>query len=320
MQVAQFQNIADKLKELLVQANSTVDIAMAWFTNESLFQVLENCLNRGVKVRLVLLDNPINFMEYAPDFNRLIKNGGELYIASDGIGFMHHKFCIVDEKILVTGSYNWTYYAETRNIENVFLTDDASVIAAYQQEFNRLINVIDAANCVPRLTMLELESCDYVDSRELNFEIEHISRIQNRPVRRVFKTRTQVMMTEIKRSPIAKYDVGILVSGDRGNPEPSIFIKAGTKLPVSCDNTFYFDSVSEHECPCKIVRSDASNNQLVKEEDLLRIAKGVEETNLPIDFSMKLEDDGSLRVDVSCKKSGQRMTISTLDKNLVRYE
>jgi hypothetical protein len=41
---------------------------------------------------------------------------------------------------------------------------------------------------------------------------------------------------------------------------------------------------------------------------------------LPIHFSMNLDDNGSLRVDISCAKSGQRLTVSTLNSKLVKYE
>lgn len=94
---------------------------MAWFTSGELFQELLNCLERKVKVDLVLLDNAINYMDYAPDFNLFINAGGKLRIADFRIGFMHHKFCVIDSKVAITGSYNWTYYAETRNVENMFL-------------------------------------------------------------------------------------------------------------------------------------------------------------------------------------------------------
>lgn len=35
---------------------------------------------------------------------------------------------------------------------------------------------------------------------------------------------------------------------------------------------------------------------------------------------MNLDDNGSLRIDVSCPESGQKLTISALDSKLVRYE
>lgn len=317
MQKAYFKNICSELKELLNNANSTIDIAMAWFTNADLFYSLEKCIRRGVKVRLILLDNPINFMEYAPNFNTIIESGGNLYIASAEVGFMHHKFCIIDEKVIVSGSYNWTYYAESRNLENVYLTDDTSVIAAYQGEFNHLAELINTAKCAPRLTMTELEALDNLDFQELNNEIENICRVQNKPVRRVFETRTQVIMNEIKCTPIAKYNIGILEADDEDSPKPTVFIKAGDELPATNEITMYFDSNTEHECPCKIIKYDKNDASLIKEEDILNIAKGTNDTNLPIKFSMRLDDNGSLRVDVSCEISGQCMTISSLDKDLV---
>ena len=42
---------------------------------------------------------------YAPDFNDFIKAGGTLRIANRDIGLMHHKFCVVDDTVIMTGSY-----------------------------------------------------------------------------------------------------------------------------------------------------------------------------------------------------------------------
>ena len=52
----------------------------------------------------------------------------------------------------------------------------------------------------------------------------------------------------------------------------------------------------------------------------MQVAKATCEENLPVKFSMNLEDNGSLRVDVSCSKSGKKLTISALDSNFVKYE
>ena len=52
----------------------------------------------------------------------------------------------------------------------------------------------------------------------------------------------------------------------------------------------------------------------------MQVAKATCEENLPVKFSMNLEDNGSLRVDVSCSKSGQKLTVSALDSNFVKYE
>ena len=67
-----FSNIRFEILSLLEHAEKEVLIAMAWFTSAELFDALISCLKRNVKVELVLLDNAINYMYYAPDFNELI--------------------------------------------------------------------------------------------------------------------------------------------------------------------------------------------------------------------------------------------------------
>ncbi|KAK0056514.1 mitochondrial cardiolipin hydrolase [Biomphalaria pfeifferi] len=57
---------------------------------------------------------------------------------NDSSFLMHHKFVIVDEKILINGSFNWTYQAITGNKENVIITDDISVTSLFKAEFQRL--------------------------------------------------------------------------------------------------------------------------------------------------------------------------------------
>ena len=51
---------------------------------------------------------------------------------------MHHKFAIIDNRLLLTGSYNWTSSANNRNNENLMVIDDPEVIARYQNQFEKL--------------------------------------------------------------------------------------------------------------------------------------------------------------------------------------
>lgn len=320
MQEAYFNKISSHIRFLLQDASSKVLVAMAWFTSEELFSELIKCLRRGVLVDLVLLDNPINFMEYAPDFNEFIIAGGRLYIASSEVGLMHHKFCVIDQKVVITGSYNWTYYAETRNLENILITDNNKVVGQFVREFTRLVEETRHVKNVTRLSMKDIEIIENINYADINIEIESICRSRNIPLARVFDTRTQVVIKETKYIPVSRFHIGILVDD---NVETR-FITAGTKLPTPEESkTFYFDSILETDCPCKIVMITPSNVhecKLLREEDLLRVALGTHNPNLPITLSMRLDDNGSLRVDVACKESGQKMTISILDKELVRYE
>jgi phosphatidylserine/phosphatidylglycerophosphate/cardiolipin synthase-like enzyme len=211
MNEAYFHQISRILINLINESKVSIDVAMAWFTNSDICDALKDALYRGVKIRLILLDSPINFMEYAPDFNELIQHGGQVYIATIAVGFMHHKFCLIDHEVLVSGSYNWTYYAETRNLENIFICSDTQIIQDYQEEFEKLVKSINIATTVPRYTLREIEEqYDDVNFKEINTEIEHICNTQNRPIQRAFETKTQVIIKETVRKPISKWHIGIM--------------------------------------------------------------------------------------------------------------
>ena len=182
MEKAYFFKIRNEIIPYLQQAKEEIVIAMAWFTSGELFQELLDCLERNVKVDLVLLDNAINYMDYAPDFNLFVNAGGTLRIADFSVGFMHHKFCVVDRKIAITGSYNWTYYAETRNVENIFITDSSEIVSLYLAEYRRLSNLLTVSSSCPRLSWDDIEARNDVDFKELNYEIERICEVQNKPI------------------------------------------------------------------------------------------------------------------------------------------
>lgn len=55
-----------------------------------------------------------------------------------GHGYMHHKFAIVDRRMLITGSLNWTTQAIQSNRENVLVVEDAEYVKLYLDEFERI--------------------------------------------------------------------------------------------------------------------------------------------------------------------------------------
>jgi phosphatidylserine/phosphatidylglycerophosphate/cardiolipin synthase-like enzyme len=63
----------------------------------------------------------------------------ELDVRLDGIdGQMHHKVFIVDEKIVVLGSYNFSQSAEERNDENILIVYNAAIAQEFIKEFERV--------------------------------------------------------------------------------------------------------------------------------------------------------------------------------------
>lgn len=63
----------------------------------------------------------------------------KLDVRIDGIdGLMHHKVFIVDEKIVVLGSYNFSQNAEERNDENLMIIYDPLIAEQFLFEFQRI--------------------------------------------------------------------------------------------------------------------------------------------------------------------------------------
>jgi len=59
-------------------------------------------------------------------------------VMDNATSHMHHKFVVVDGKVLLTGSFNWTRSASEQNQENVLITSDPRLVAPFATEFDRL--------------------------------------------------------------------------------------------------------------------------------------------------------------------------------------
>jgi len=51
---------------------------------------------------------------------------------------MHHKVFVVDDQVVILGSYNFTGNAEEENDENVLIIHDPEVARAFLEEFDRV--------------------------------------------------------------------------------------------------------------------------------------------------------------------------------------
>ncbi len=56
---------------------------------------------------------------------------------------MHHKFAIVDQRLLLSGSFNWTRQAVLGNRENVMVTDHYNALTSFRHEFLQLWSTLD---------------------------------------------------------------------------------------------------------------------------------------------------------------------------------
>lgn len=320
MQKAYFKNIRNELVSLLEGAKEEVVVAMAWFTNAELFQSLISCLDRGVKVELILLDDPINWYPYAPDFNLFILKGGLLYIASPENGRMHNKFCVVDKEFSITGSYNWTYYAESRNHENIIILNNPDVSKAYQSEFNHLKSIQNVVKSSPKYDWAHIERMDHVNYEELNYEIQSYCRSYNVPYSKVIKSNAKVQIVEKRLSPKSAHTIGILASEVSGNVFFDPIIDKGIALPATKEMVFYSYLNSRSEMICDIRYQNSLNPDLYTELIRERITQITDNSDeLTIIIRVTLDTNGYLHIEIQCKETGKAIDLTKTDIRLVEY-
>lgn len=143
------QGIEQQLLTEIANAQKSISIAVAWFTNPILFSAIENALDNGISIKIVINNDLINNGGYCLDFNKIISKGAEVHIV-EYPSHMNNKFCIIDDMIVFSGSYNWTFYAEHNNDENCLLIrDDAKIAQSFVDLFNELISKYDKVDEMP---------------------------------------------------------------------------------------------------------------------------------------------------------------------------
>lgn len=130
-----FEDIQDQIIDELENAKYTIWVAMAWFTNKKLFDVLVEKKRQGVNVQVVIDDNDTN--KKAPF---LLENEFETYrisIQSYYKNIMHDKFFIIDLATVIHGTFNWTN-AANYNKETISIDKNATTAKTFADEFIKL--------------------------------------------------------------------------------------------------------------------------------------------------------------------------------------
>ena len=119
----------------IAKAHARIDIAMYSFTSRALSQALVDAKARGVKIDIVLDKNQMK--EHYSKSAFLQSRGIEVKFHL-GPGLMHDKFAVIDERLVLTGSFNWTASAEKKNSENLLVIKDKDIAEKYQKQFRLL--------------------------------------------------------------------------------------------------------------------------------------------------------------------------------------
>ncbi|MDB9502853.1 phospholipase D-like domain-containing protein [Spirulina major CS-329] len=140
----------------LSAANQSVDLALFVFSEQAIANTLATRHQQGTQVR-VLIDPSFAFRDFSEGLDllgvTLLKQNCQAEpnnqpwaapITTVGVPALppgdklHHKFGVMDRRVVITGSHNWSAAANHDNDETVLIIDNPAIAAHFQQEFDHL--------------------------------------------------------------------------------------------------------------------------------------------------------------------------------------
>ncbi len=230
-----FVDIQGEVIALLSTAESRIQAAISWLTDEKIINTLMGIAARQtVFVEIIINDDDINRKSNVL-LGLLQSAGVRIHYFDPTMGLMHHKFCLIDDNFLIAGSYNWTYSAANRNEESILIIDgDDALISHFSDEFRQIkskMGIVDAG--LPSL------NAEFLEYRTQIFYLD---------------TEISKLSTEIAENEFVISEFETLLKKSVGD----LVLK---KL--------YLEKIL-HEIIAKLTRKQEDNEKLTEKEDVLR--------------------------------------------------
>lgn len=136
------ENIEEAIIKNIRETKKEIYVAMAWFTSKTLMDELNNLKRRGMDVKVMISDAKEN--NYIKNFNKLRSVCNELKKVvipkrenKKYNNLMHNKYCIIDNKKVIDGSYNWSNNAKY-NLEHIIVIESKNVAKMYKNNFDKI--------------------------------------------------------------------------------------------------------------------------------------------------------------------------------------
>lgn len=122
------QNCEPKIVAAIDGATSSIRVQAYGFTSLPIVHALQRAEARGVEVMAIL--DKVNARKYS-GATLLVAAGIPVWI-DDKPAIAHNKIIVIDDRLTIGGSFNYTASAERRNAENVTFIDSQAVAAEFK--------------------------------------------------------------------------------------------------------------------------------------------------------------------------------------------
>lgn len=128
----------DQVISWINKANASIHVLIYSFSLDSIGDALIGVHGRNSSIDIGIVFEKSQ-IQSSSQYQRLKNNG--INVRNDTNPYdMHEKVMIVDGKIVLTGSFNWSNAGEEHNDENLIVITSSSIASIYESEFQKIWN------------------------------------------------------------------------------------------------------------------------------------------------------------------------------------
>jgi phosphatidylserine/phosphatidylglycerophosphate/cardiolipin synthase-like enzyme len=131
---------AARIIDLLRSAEQSIDFMAYAFTADDIADAMLDRVQAGIAVRGVIERGQAG--NAGSEYERLQQSAIDVRLDSSRHS-MHHKVIVIDARIVITGSYNFSRSAQEYNDENVLIIHDVATATRFLLEFERIFSIAE---------------------------------------------------------------------------------------------------------------------------------------------------------------------------------
>lgn len=133
-------HVAAQIISLISQAKKSIYFMAYSFTSNELGSAMIEQSKNGINVEGIMDQGQV-ISNSGTEFDPFLQAGIKIFLFDKG-GLMHNKVIIIDRKIVITGSYNFSKNAEETNDENVVIIHSDTIAEAYLAEYAKIVSLL----------------------------------------------------------------------------------------------------------------------------------------------------------------------------------
>ncbi len=132
-------SVAAAIERLIRATKLSADAALYRLSHPRLARALHDAARRGVRVRVILDGEKYRMTPATRELLAKLHIPYRLMSGRRGRwAKMHHKFAVLDGRVALAGSYNWTLESEKQNFENLMVLRERHQVEDFVEEFEAL--------------------------------------------------------------------------------------------------------------------------------------------------------------------------------------